>query len=142
MRLVGSANAPRLVTITTQRDLTKLLKDFSARKVKELQTLDLSGYVFKARSPSCGIDKVPLYDRRGKAKPEGIGLFARAFRKAFPLVPVTDEARLADPAFCEQFLLRAYRYQHRTIAAKQSVTRRSTVLPRKTAHISRRRQQR
>jgi uncharacterized protein YbbK (DUF523 family) len=123
MRLVGTANAPRLVTITTQRDLTKPLMGFSARKIKELHALDLSGYVFKARSPSCGIDKVPLYNRHGKAKPNGMGIFARSFQKRFPLIPITDEGRLADPASREHFLKRVFGYHRWSRFTKGPVTR-------------------
>ncbi len=125
MRLVGSAKTSRLVTIETQRDLTKTMKSFSARRIKKLQTLNLSGYVFKARSPSCGIEKVPLYNRRGEAQPTGTGLFAKAFRKAFPKIPVTDEGRLADPAAREQFLSQAYDYQHRKRSVKPQAARSS-----------------
>ncbi|MEK7760872.1 MAG: DUF523 and DUF1722 domain-containing protein [Nitrospirota bacterium] len=127
MRLVGASNVPRLVTITTQRDLTKQLKGFSTRKIGELQTLDLSGYVFKARSPSCGIESVPLYGKTGKAKPDGRGLFARAFQKQFPLIPITDEGRLADPASREHFLKRVFGYHRWSQFTKGPVTRRAIV---------------
>lgn len=127
MRLVGSANAPRLVTIKTQRDLTRPLKSFSARKIKELQALDLSGYVFKARSPSCGVDRVPLYDRYGRMGPNGMGLFARSFQKRFPLIPMTDEGRLADPACREYFLKQVFGYHRWSMLAKRSATHRAVV---------------
>lgn len=139
MRLVGNARSPRLVTIATQRDLTERLKGFSSRKIKDLRQLDLSGYVFKARSPSCGLDQVPLYGRDGKVRAEGVGLFAQAFQKAFPPIPIADEACLGDPAARERFLAQVSEYHRRKLSAKRSWVRRATVQPRKTARISRKR---
>jgi uncharacterized protein YbbK (DUF523 family) len=139
MQLVGSAKASRLVTISTRRDLTKSLKTFSARKTKELRTLYLSGFVFKARSPSCGLEGVPLHDRRGEARPEGTGIFALAFQKAFPGIPVTEEERLADPVLREQFLSRVYEYHCRNMQGKKTVTARAGAQGRRAVQTRERR---
>jgi uncharacterized protein YbbK (DUF523 family) len=80
-------------------------------RARELAQLDLSGYVFKARSPSCGIDDVVVRaidgDRRGR------GLFAEALIAALPDLPVTDEAALADGASRARFLERVLRHHAR-----------------------------
>jgi uncharacterized protein YbbK (DUF523 family) len=76
MRLMGNSQHPRLITVDTQQDKTKILDQFSRNRVRELTSLDLSGYVFKARSPSCGMQAVPLYDRAGGFTQNGAGLFA------------------------------------------------------------------
>lgn len=81
----------------------------------------------KARSPSCGVDKVSLYDQHGKAKPKGMGLFARAFQKQFPLIPITDEGRLTDPASREHFLKQVFGYHRWSMLAKRSATRQAVV---------------
>src|SRR5438093_7507471 len=52
LRLRGSAESPRLVTITTRVDHTRAMILFSKRRVIELEELDLSGYEFKTGSPS------------------------------------------------------------------------------------------
>lgn len=106
MRLEGPPTSPRLVTITTNVDHTNTMARFSQRRVRELEALDLSGYVFKARSPSCGIGRVPLVSAQGVETPEGVGLFARAFMEHFPLIPVEDEDRLHDPQILKDFLKR------------------------------------
>jgi uncharacterized protein YbbK (DUF523 family) len=120
MQLVGSGPNVHLMTVTTKQDRTILLTQFSVRRVCELKALNLSGYIFKARSPSCGIDKVPVYDEKGNPKPIGIGLFAQAFREAFPLIPICDETRLADPMAREQFLTQVRQY-HQQMMGKKSV---------------------
>lgn len=100
MRLVGEPSAPRLITINTGVDHTETMTRFAQQRVRELEALDLSGYIFKADSPSCGIGKVPLET----------GLFARAFMAHFPLIPVEEESRLHDPQILKNFLERALGY--------------------------------
>lgn len=111
MRLEGTAASPRLVTVTTGADHTAAMQQFSTRRLRELERLDLSGYVFKARSPSCGPGRVPLLSTRGVETPEGVGLFARALIEHFPLLPVEDEDRLHDPELLKDFLKRASDYR-------------------------------
>ena len=103
MRLVGNPHAPRLITINTGIDHTDAMNRFARQRVRELEALDLSGYVFKADSPSCGIGEIPLET----------GLFAQAFMAHFPLIPVEDERRLHDPQAVQSFLERALGY-HRS----------------------------
>ena len=78
-------------------------------RASELAALDLSGYVFKARSPSCGIGDAMIRDAGGERR--GRGLFAQALIDALPDLPVTDEASLADAAARARFLERVLRHQ-------------------------------
>lgn len=110
MQLVGTVRRTKLLTLTTRQDKTILLKSFSHRRISELTSLNLSGYVFKARSPSCGVEQVPLYDRYGNVAPRGTGLFAQRFRSVFPLIPVTDEGQLTDPISRQYFLEQVFGY--------------------------------
>lgn len=113
MRLEGTAASPRLVTTTSGVDHTAAMHRFSARRLRELERLDLSGFVLKARSPSCGIGKVPFVNVQGIETREGIGLFAQALIAHFPLLPVEDEDRLHDPQILKDFLKRVSDY-HRS----------------------------
>src|SRR5215207_1867890 len=51
----------RLVGTTTGEDWTARMHDWARERTRALAALDLSGYVFKARSPSCGIDSVVIH---------------------------------------------------------------------------------
>ena len=113
MRLAGDPRAPRLVTITSGIDHTEAMARFSQRRVRELEALNLSGYVFKARSPSCGIGEVSLVSPQGTETQDGIGLFAQAFMAYFPLIPIEDEDHLHDPQALKNFLERARDYRRR-----------------------------
>ncbi|TAL12041.1 MAG: DUF523 domain-containing protein [Nitrospirae bacterium] len=111
IRLAGDPHSPRLVTVTTGVDHTEAMTRFSRQRARELEVLELSGYVFKARSPSCGIGGVPLLNTEGTETKDGIGLFARAFMEHFPLMPIEDEDRLHDPQAIKNFLDRAHAYR-------------------------------
>ena len=111
MRLVGDKNQPRLLTIKTLVDHTRAMHQFSQRRVRELEALDLCGYVFKKDSPSCGLERVRIYGSHGMPLRNGIGLFAKAFTDRFPLVPVEEEGRLSDPTLRENFIERVFAYR-------------------------------
>ncbi len=65
----------------------------------------IDGYVFKAKSPSCGIRGLPRYAGDGRlADRRGQGVYAARLMAAFPLLPVIDEEQLADPALREAFI--------------------------------------
>jgi len=104
MRLVGDPADPRLVTINTGRDHTKGMKDWAATRVRELEREGLCGFIFKARSPSSGMERVKVYGDDGVPRKSGTGIFARAFMERFPLLPVEDEGRLHDPGLRENFI--------------------------------------
>ena len=75
---------------------------------------DLDGYVFKAKSPSCGIRAIPRYRDDGQrdhgraADQAGRGLYASRVLSAFPLLAVEDEGRLNDPGLREEFVERIF----------------------------------
>jgi uncharacterized protein YbgA (DUF1722 family)/uncharacterized protein YbbK (DUF523 family) len=70
---------------------------------------DLDGYVFKAKSPSCGIRAIPRYREDGHpADHAGRGLYASRVLSAFPLLAVEDEGRLTDPGLREAFVERIF----------------------------------
>ncbi len=104
MRLVGEAGAPRLVEIRTGRDRTDPMRKWSADQVRNLEEMNLCGFIFKSRSPSCGLEGVAIYTPEGLPVGTGRGLFAAAFMNHFPGIPVEEEGRLQDPALREQFL--------------------------------------
>jgi uncharacterized protein YbgA (DUF1722 family)/uncharacterized protein YbbK (DUF523 family) len=127
MRLVGDPKKPRLVTIKTGRDMTNPLTMFTERKLEVLETADLSGYIFKKDSPSCGIERVRIFNRHGMPSRNGAGLFARAFMSRFPLVPVEEEGRLCDPVLRDNFIERVFCYHRWRTLARGPLTRQAVV---------------
>ncbi len=69
----------------------------------------LDGYVFKAKSPSCGIGGIPRYRPDGQpADHGGRGRYAARVLDAFPLLAVVDEGRLNDAGLREAFVERGF----------------------------------
>lgn len=108
MRLEGESENPRLVTTGSNQDRTDLLADWVLKRVVELETENLYGFIFKSDSPSCGMERVKVYNEKGMAVKTGIGIFARIFKEHFPLLPVEDEGRLHDPILREKFIERIF----------------------------------
>jgi uncharacterized protein YbbK (DUF523 family) len=104
MRLVRVEQGVRLLTVKTGIDLTEQMERFSRSRVPALARDDLSGYVLKKDSPSCGLERVKIYDRHGSPVRGGRGLFATALVEAFPHLPVEEEGRLADPRLRDNFV--------------------------------------
>jgi len=127
MRLVGDSSCVRLMTINSVADHTHVLEQFSAQRLTSLSGLDLSGYVFKKDSPSCGVERVRIYHEHGMPSRNGVGLFARAFMKQFPLIPVEEEGRLCDPALRENFIERVFCYRRYQDLLNSRATRQAVV---------------
>jgi uncharacterized protein YbbK (DUF523 family) len=108
LRLVGDPLSPRMMTNKTRLDITERMNDWAMNRVKELESMDLCGFIFKSKSPSSGLYKVKVYNDKGYPVNQGTGLFARAFIKAFPLVPVEEDGRLCDDAIRENFIERIF----------------------------------
>jgi len=101
----------RLRGVRSGHDWTERMAEWARRRVPELAALDLSGYVFKAGSPSCGIDDAAIDAVDGERL--GSGLFAQALIDALPDLPVIDEKSLGDATRRAQFLEQVLRHHGR-----------------------------
>ena len=110
MRLAREGHGVRLLTVKTGVDHTASMERFCRTRVSALTREDLSGYVLKKDSPSCGLARVKVYDRHGTPARRGRGLFAAALVEACPHLPVEEEGRLNDPRLRENFVERVFAY--------------------------------
>ena len=122
IELAGNASAPRALGVEDAAlDVTRPLAAYGRRMARALP--DISGYIFKSRSPSCGIGKVPV---RGSGRRAGAsGIYAAAFMAARPLLPVEDEDRLKDTQVRENFIqrVRVYHRWRQLVAQGMSAAR-------------------
>jgi uncharacterized protein YbgA (DUF1722 family) len=65
IRLEGEPDSPRLMTIRTRQDMTSLMETWSRKRVKELEKDGLCGFIFKSDSPSCGMERIKVYNEKG-----------------------------------------------------------------------------
>jgi uncharacterized protein YbgA (DUF1722 family)/uncharacterized protein YbbK (DUF523 family) len=108
MRLVGDAENPRLLTRETHHDHTEQMQVWATKRVEELKSEGLCGFIFKAKSPSSGLFHVKVYNDDGQVTGFSSGLWAKAFTRAFPLLPVEEAGRLQDPDLRENFIERVF----------------------------------
>ncbi len=111
LRLVGKPENARLVTIKTGIDHTDGMLEWAYGKLKELEKENLCGFVFKSKSPSSGMRAVKVYGPSGMPLHKGVGIFAGAFMKQFPILPVEEDGRLHDSALRENFIERVFVYK-------------------------------
>ena len=127
MRLVGDVDAPRLVTIRSGVDHTDRMLSWARRRVRELETEELCGFIFKRGSPSSGMERVKVYSKTGMPSKTGVGLFAQTFMEHFPLLPVEEEGRLHDPKLRENFIERLFTLRHWREVLARGKSRRNLV---------------
>lgn len=99
------------------KDVTQQLADCAREQFHWVE--QLSGYVFKKDSPSCGMERVKIYY---KTTPErsGVGIYAQAILEHFPNLPTEEEGRLGDPRLRENFIKRVFIYHRwRELVANQ-----------------------
>ena len=104
LRLTGTVDDQRLVFSKSGEDITDKMTTWAKQRLATLEQEELSGFIFKSKSPSSGMERVKLYDRNGIPNKSGVGLFAREFMQHFPLLPVEEDGRLHDPKLRENFI--------------------------------------
>ena len=109
IRLVRSGKGVRVVGVKDPRlDPTDALAEFGRQTAGRLD--DVSGYILKNNSPSCGMERVKIYSEKGMPERKGVGIYAAALMEALPLLPVEEEGRLGDPVLRENFIERVFVY--------------------------------
>jgi len=123
MRLVGAVDSSRLVTNKTGIDHTERMQTWAAKRLDALDRENLCGFIFKKDSPSSGLHRVRVYSGKGPPARTGRGIFAAAFTRRFPRIPVEEEGRLHDPGLRENFIERVFALKRwrEALERKQSV---------------------
>jgi uncharacterized protein YbgA (DUF1722 family)/uncharacterized protein YbbK (DUF523 family) len=124
VRLVSIDFDVRLMTQRTNRDMTDKMQSWMDGRLKDLAELPICGFIFKSRSPSSGLRGIKIYTQKGVRNDE-VGMFAQAFIKLFPLIPVEDDGRLHDAWLRENFIERIFVMQrwYELLSAGESLNR-------------------
>ena len=127
IRLVGDPAAPRAVgTVDRERDVTQALADYGQAMASSHN--DIAGYIFMQQSPSCGVERVKVYQANGMpAEKSGRGIYANAFCSARPDLPAEEDGRLNDPVLRENFITRVYAYARWQTLLKAGLTRHAII---------------
>jgi uncharacterized protein YbgA (DUF1722 family)/uncharacterized protein YbbK (DUF523 family) len=98
----------RLAMPSTGEDLSDRMKSWAEERVQGIEDLDLCGFILKKDSPSCGMERVKIYDVNGVPARDGTGVFAEVLLRRAPHLPVEEEGRLNDPRLRENFIARVF----------------------------------
>jgi uncharacterized protein YbgA (DUF1722 family)/uncharacterized protein YbbK (DUF523 family) len=109
----GADAPPRMIANKSGADHTATMLRYAKRKARELQELELCGYIVQKGSPSCGMERVRVYPQPdgGMPRRDGRGLFTRVLMQQLPLLPVEEDGRLNDPLLRENFIERVFAYR-------------------------------
>jgi len=93
VQLSGNIKSPKMTgRDNSDIDVTEKMLSFCSSKPA---TLDLiSGYIFKSKSPSCGIRNIPVFNQGSIIGKNNQGLFAQAIINYFDNLPIVDETEL------------------------------------------------
>ena len=109
IRLVDVGAGMRAVGVKdASLDVTDKLRRFSQQATGKLQAI--SGYILKKDSPSCGMERVRVYNANDMPEKRGRGIFADTLMETLPNLPVEEEGRLMDPVLRENFIERVFIY--------------------------------
>jgi len=127
IRLVGDPDQPRAVgSVHAELDVTDALSAYGRQVATELH--DICGFVLMQKSPSCGMERVKVYQANGHPiEGGGSGLFAHALMQARPDLPIEENGRLNDPVLRENFLTRIFAYAEWQRLVASGLTRKALV---------------
>ena len=112
MRLEASPKGTRMKVIETGEDKTDVMRDWINVELKLLERIDIAAFIFKARSPSCGLHGVDLFSPSGRCLGKcGRGLFAAALVRKFPWMTVCEEGDF--PEIAEKLVIAPSRAENR-----------------------------
>jgi len=134
LRLKRDDGGLRFIEGRTGRDRTEAMRDYCRRRVEELAPLRLRGYILKKDSPSCGMERVRLYDRNDVPARTGVGLYVEALAERFPRLPLEEEGRLHDARLREHFVTRVFAHDRWLRLREAGGARAADVVTFHTAH--------
>lgn len=123
LRLVKGPHQTRLCNSNDPSvDVTDRMQQFSEQRVSQLP--HLCGYIVCAKSPSCGMERVKVWEENGLgARKSGVGLFTAELQRQMPWLPVEEEGRLTDPVLRENFVERVFALYELNMLWRKGLTR-------------------
>lgn len=116
IQLVQRASGIReMELVRGDEDVHSAMRAFCDAMQEKLATHRLHGYLFKARSPSCGIVDTPHFSESGTIVGRGPGMWAETIIAHWPELPIADESSVQDEAGQREFLRRVRAYQQRDL---------------------------
>jgi len=99
-------------------DITTGMKNFCQQRPAQLNSIH--GYIFKSKSPSCGIKQIPIFNNKNEITNHTKGVFVSAILQHYPKLPITDEQELINQSRFKSFLHRVKQYQQNQLCKTNS----------------------
>lgn len=110
VRLASLGDKIRVIDPKNDIDWTAAMEDHAVSRVSMVDDYQLSGFILKSKSPSCGVERVKVYAENGMPQYNGRGVFTAELMRRYPRLPVEEEGRLNDPGLRENFVERVFAY--------------------------------
>lgn len=112
IRLVQINENIKVMTNKTNSDVTDVLQKSALECALQMQQDNLCGFILKSKSPTCGLERVKVYQEiNAPSEKKGVGLFAQAIKEHSPYLPLEEEGRLNDDWLKENFLMQIFAYK-------------------------------
>lgn len=106
-----SASITAVDVTDPKRNFTQPLNNFADQVISQQEPsspeLHINGYLFKSRSPSCGVGSTPIH-RQGIEIGHGNGIVAHRIKQQLPWLPVLEEDDLNSSTTIQRFIFLAY----------------------------------
>ena len=108
IRIEKDKDKYKLIQLKTNSDYTRQMNEFAEEFLSELG--DTDGFIFKSKSPSCGINNVKIYtkNQRSSISKKGIGFFSSKIIDKYHELPIEDEGRLKNYNIRDEFLTKIF----------------------------------
>lgn len=108
IRIIEKNDKKLLIQPATDKDITKIMNDFSNKFLDNLK--DVDGFILKSQSPSCGLKDVKIYPKSKNSAPKfrGSGFFGKKVMDRYLYLAIEDENRLKNTIIKEHFLKKIY----------------------------------
>ncbi len=106
LKVIDADFGPRVVQVLDpNEDVTDALLDYADSTMRKIGRFwPLTAYIFKARSPSCGVDTTPV-NPDTPLQHHGSGAFAGRVRRSAPWLPLYEEEDLQTESACAELIL-------------------------------------
>lgn len=109
VQLTGNPQHPKMTGRDDDSiDVTSAMDDFCCARPQALKYI--CGYIFKSKSPSCGLRNIPVFQQDEIVEHNSQGLFAKAMIKYNPDLPMVDETELNTPSKRNHFVQQVLNY--------------------------------
>ena len=89
-------------------DMTDALKEYADSIIESIP--NICGYIFKARSPSCGVNSTPFFNEAGTDLGKTSGIYSNRIQQRLHNLPIIEEKQLEDGEDMQRFAEAVYTY--------------------------------